>query len=75
MKLIILCTLCCLSIGLASVIRDEKEASLEIIKNAIERKDTCLAENSPCDPKRMDVAKTINAHVAKRRERQEGRRR
>uniref|UniRef100_A0A2D0PDD2 U47-Eretoxin-Ek1b_1 n=1 Tax=Eresus cinnaberinus TaxID=175337 RepID=A0A2D0PDD2_ERECI len=67
MKLIILCTLCCLSIALASVIRDEKEASLEIIKNAIERKDTCLAENSPCDPKKDGCCKDHKCTCGKKK--------
>ncbi|KFM80618.1 hypothetical protein X975_23695, partial [Stegodyphus mimosarum] len=57
MKLFLVCTLCCLSIAVASVIRDDKKAYLEIFRNELERKDACIAKNNPCDPKKSGCCK------------------
>ncbi|KFM80620.1 hypothetical protein X975_23697, partial [Stegodyphus mimosarum] len=55
MKLVILVSLCAVGISVASVIKDKREASVELAVLEVERKEpTCLAAESECDPKKNE---------------------
>uniref|UniRef100_A0A2D0PDX8 U48-Eretoxin-Ek1a_2 n=1 Tax=Eresus cinnaberinus TaxID=175337 RepID=A0A2D0PDX8_ERECI len=55
MKLVILLTLCAVGIAVASVIKDKREASLEVAVLELQRKeDKCLPAESQCDPNKNE---------------------
>ncbi|XP_035217722.1 uncharacterized protein LOC118191043 [Stegodyphus dumicola] len=54
-KLVIFVTLCAVGIAVASVIKDKREASIELAMLEGERKEPkCLAAESECDPKKNE---------------------